>query len=163
MIGVGMRIEKPTDGTPWKFIVDGSSDTTLPDEAKPIVGYPYGNLWTFGIGFSGADVTIYNPRAKRFGDNPGGATQNYTCADATITLANGTSQRIVWEWNETSGLSIAASAQVNDPIDTPPTYRGTVCICDCVNGIACLSSTHKGASDQLGHLLILPLFSVPTT
>lgn len=122
-------------------------------------GYPYGSKWTNGIGFVSNTVTIYNPKALRFGE------PEYSCPNMTISLADGNGQRVIWAWREREGaaygLSVLSNAQINAPSDAPPVYMGTICICDCVSGIAKLANT-GGSSDNLGHIILLPLFTVGT-
>jgi hypothetical protein len=39
--GMGCRIHKPTDGSPWYIIVDGTTDLPFPDNSMPLTVPPY--------------------------------------------------------------------------------------------------------------------------
>lgn len=39
--GMGCRVLKPTDGSPWFIIVDGTSDTPMADGSTPRIVPPY--------------------------------------------------------------------------------------------------------------------------
>ena len=118
--------------------------------------FPFGNLWIFGILPEKGQVTIFNPMARRYGDQQG-ASQVYTCADTVVPITgDGAGQRIVWSWSAVAGLAIQANAQINDPQDDSPLIRGVVAIFDVTDSVPMLA---VGGCIQAGHLLVLPIFT----
>ena len=121
--------------------------------------YPYGKQYTFGYTITKNTVSIWNGRARRYGQYNGDGTNVIFAAASNptvVTFSDGAKQRIVWQWSPSGGLVINTSPQVNDPSDSAPVISGIVAIFDCNNGVPTISAA-GGASDQLGHLLILPI------
>ena len=155
--GYGCRIDKPIDGSPWTIYFDGTSDQSPLNDTPPCIGYPYGELWTCGIMIAANVVTVYNARARRMGErNADGTNKTWQATTTDVTFSDGANQRIIWEWDPSAGLLILATPQVNDPSDAPPIIRGILGIFDCTSGQCRVSA---GGSDQLGHLIPLPIFA----
>jgi len=136
--GVGCRIDKPTDGTPWKVIVDGTSDITpAPGTMSPVgygSSYPFGSNYTFGILASDNVLTVYKGKARRF------TLPVYKADTTAVTLADGPAQRVCWRWSVDSGLEIMTTAQVDDPPSWDGTYAsGVVAIFDVAGGVISLN------------------------
>ena len=123
ILGCGCRIEKPMDGTPWKIIIDGSSDITggglgvLPGGG---LGFPWGSTYTFGITDTSAGDTyklkVWKGKFRRCGD------QTYNAADTEVTFSGDGDQWLVWRWSESSGLEIVTTPQTNYPAESDSTY-----------------------------------------
>jgi hypothetical protein len=156
IVGVGLRIEKNTDGTPWRIINDGTSDESPPPGSS--VGgssssYPWGTQYTFGLARTGANkITVYNAKARRYGD-PQGASLYYTCSDTEVTFAgNGAGQKIVWRWSP-AGLSILTAPQTNDPMDDSSYIYGVIAVFSVTNYLPTLTDYQ-----QCG-IIVLPVFA----
>ena len=150
----------------WKDVTDDDFPVFIKQWTADTIIIQDGGWWsstpTFGLTRTGnGKITVHNCKARRFGD-PQGTSIYYTCGDVEVIFgADGTGYRIVWVWDATSGtptLSVLADPQINDALDSLPIIRGTVAIFDVVNGIPRLA---KGGTDQLGHPIILPLFTAP--
>lgn len=124
-------------------------------------GVPFVSWCTWGCVYGANQAKLYNCRARRLGEyNVDGTIKVYTCADKTITFTgDGTEQRIVWRWNPDAGLTIEDNPQVNDPQDSSGYISGVVAMFDRTNGVITPSA---GGTDQLGHLLWLPVFAPAT-
>ena len=111
------------DGTPWKIIIDGSSDITggglgvLPGGG---LGFPWGSTYTFGITDVSTGGTyklkVWKGKFRRWGD------QTYTAADTEVTFSGDGDQWLVWRWSESSGLEIVTTPQTNYPAEADSTY-----------------------------------------
>jgi hypothetical protein len=101
IVGVGLRIEKNIDGSPWRIINDGTSDENPPPGSSVgELGYPWGTHYTFGLKRTGTSkITVYNAKARRYND-PQGTSLYYTCSNTEVTFtSNGAGQKIVWRWS----------------------------------------------------------------
>jgi hypothetical protein len=122
ILGCGCRIEKPIDGTPWKIIVDGSSDITGGDlgilpGGSGTPGFPRGSTYTFGITATAADkLKVWKGKLRRWGD------QTYNATDTEVTFSGDGDQWLVWRWSESSGLEIVTTPQLNYPAESDSTY-----------------------------------------
>jgi hypothetical protein len=141
IVGVGLRIEKNTDGTAWRIINDGTSDE-IPPPGSGVgeSGYPWGDQYTFGLKRTGTNkITVYKGKLRRYGD-PQGVKICYEAADTEVTFAgDGAGQRIVWKWSPDTGLTILATPQTNDPMDDSSYIYGVVAIFTVTNGIPILT------------------------
>jgi hypothetical protein len=120
ILGCGCRIEKPTDGQPWKIIIDGSSDITSDSTGLGVLPsrFPWGSTYTFGITQTAADkLKVWKGKFRRWGD------QTYNAADTEVTFSGDGDQYIVWRWSESSGLAIVTTPQVNYPAESDSTYQ----------------------------------------
>jgi hypothetical protein len=120
ILGCGCRIEKPTDGQPWKIIIDGSSDISggglgvLPGGG---LDFPWSANITFGITQTAADkLKVWKGKFRRWGD------QTYNAADTEVTFTGDGDQWLVWRWSESSGLEIVTTPQTNYPAESDSTY-----------------------------------------
>jgi hypothetical protein len=114
--GCGCRLDKPTDGTPWTVIVDGSTDIPFPNGAKPQMGWPWGEQYTFGITQTAEDkIKVWKGKMDRWGDEQNGAGP-YVAADTEVTFEGDGTQYLIWKWSESSGLEILTTPQVNWPL-----------------------------------------------
>jgi hypothetical protein len=155
IVGVGLRIEKNTDGTPWRIVNDGTSDEKPPDGSSVgETGYPWGAQYTFGLVRTGTNIiTVYNGKLRRLND-PQAGKLCYEAANTAVTFAgNGAGQRIVWEWSAASGLIIKAAPENADPTNDTDIYRGVVAIFNVVEGFPCLTDY-----EQCG-IIMLPVFA----
>ncbi len=119
ILGCGCRIEKPTDGQPWKIVIDGSSDITSDSTGLGVLpsNFPWGSQYTFGITQTAADkIKVWKGKFRRWGD------QTYNAADTEVTFTGDGDQYIVWRWSESSGLEIVTTPQVNYPAESDSTY-----------------------------------------
>lgn len=119
ILGYGCRIDKPTDGTPWKIVVDGSSDiyTGADGEGVMLQRFPWGSTYTFGITQTASNkLKVWKGKYRRWGD------QTYNAADTEVTFTGDGDQYIVWKWSATSGLEIVTTPQTNYPSESDSTY-----------------------------------------
>jgi hypothetical protein len=152
--GSGCRIEKPTDGSPWRIVIDGTSDISPPPgSGVGEAGYPWGTQYTFGLKRTGANkITVYNAKARRYND-PQGASLYYTCSDTQVTFAaNGAGQKIVWRWSP-AGLSILTAPQTNDPMNDSNYIYGVIAVFSVTNLRPTLTDYQ-----QCG-IIVLPVFA----
>lgn len=154
--GMGCRIEKPTNGSAWRIIVDGTSDIEPPaDYVSPFAGgYPWGTEYTFGLERTAPNkIKIYNGKARRQND-PQGTSLYYEAPTTEVTFAgNGDGQRIVWKWSIDSGLEINAAPQTNDPMNDSTYIYGVIAVFNVTSGTAAL------ADYQQCGIIVLPVFA----
>lgn len=119
ILGYGCRIDKPTDGTPWKIVIDGSSDiVTGADGEDALLKFPWGSKYTFGITQTASNkIKVWNGKLRRWGD------QVYSAANTEVTFSGDGDQYIVWKWSASSGLIIATAPQTNWPVESDSTYQ----------------------------------------
>lgn len=152
MLGYGCRIDKPTDGTPWKIVVDGSSDivTGADEEVGAFQRFPWGDNYVFGITQTASNkLKVWNGKFRRWGD------QTYSAADTEVTFTGDGDQYIVWRWS-TSGFEIVTTPQTNWPAESDSTYiYGVVHKVNLTSGqFTLLQSVQTG-------IINAPIFTVP--
>jgi len=125
IVGVGLRIEKNTDGSPWRIIYDGvTSDEKPADDSAPaggggVLGFPWGSNYTFGITKTADDkLKVWNGKFRRWGD------QVYVASDTEVTFGSDGEFYLVWRWSESSGLEIETTprAVTSWPAESDSTY-----------------------------------------
>jgi len=132
IVGVGLHIEKNTDGSPWRIIYDGvTSDEKPADGSAPaggggVLGFPWGKQFVFGLVRSSADsITVWNAMAWRRFDAASpyfGDAESYTVAFATAGTF-----LICWQWTKSTGiLTVMSEPQATIPADDSDTVYGSV-------------------------------------
>jgi len=110
ILGCGCRIEKPIDGTPWKIIVDGSSDITV---GGPMVASDDGATFYATLSGSSVTVTAGTIRLHNIG--------NYPVAQATVSLSGTPCWVFVWHQRDHSASGI--DQQATEPTSDTNTFR----------------------------------------
>lgn len=101
ILGVGCRIDKPIDGSPWKIIVDGSSDVFIPETDIGSIGSDGATFYATRSG-SSVTVTAGTIRLHSIG--------NYPVAQTTVILSGTPCWVFVWHQRDHSASGIDQQA-----------------------------------------------------